>query len=1617
MKFPTFVGGSMKSFAMILRGVAPLVLFCAAAPAQNTVTLSPIHDAYVNDSAPADTFNNAFLVVGKSTQEFLPRYRSFLRFNLASIPAGAVITNATLRLNLQSFEGSGTQAIEVHRALATWSSTTIAWNNQPAFNGSVEVSRSPGTSVGSWYNFPIPALVQAWVDGTFPNHGAVFSAAGETTAAKTRTFASGGASDPSIRPELEITYVTAPEIQVTPASLAFGSQTVGTTSAAQVLRVKNEGNAALNFSSVSSTSAQFVVAGGPALPTSLAPGVESAFDVRFRPASSGPQTAGIKISSDDADEPVVTVACSGTGTAPEIQVTPASFAFGNQTVGTTSAAQVLRVKNEGNAALNLSSVSSTSAQFVVTSGPPLPTSLAPGVEAAFDVRFRPASSGPQTAGIKISSDDADEPVVTVPCSGTGTEAPAPDIAVSPGELHFGKVMLGKTSSAQNVKVENLGDAPLAIHAVAASNPQFHLANPPPLPLSLGKGASALLEVFFRPEVEAVHNALLSIQSDDADEPRVTVSLVGEGIPPEPPPPDGRGNFQRGDANDSGATDISDVVSILGCLFLGGACPGCSDAADANDDGEVNITDPIAVLGYLFLGSRQPPAPFECGLDPTPDPLDCETFRHCPQGPGIIRDVLLDKNEVCPGESLKVTVVAEHPDGEGKPVEVSVNGKKGREQHLQFRGVPGPRRIFVAATTAEGHIDTREVAVDVRKCDPAGWIPDVRVGSNPFRLRTVDFIITNVSDLPMGAERYVWAFGDGKVEETSVPYASHRYAYPSLIRDEPYTVFQATITVKPKGRPEASAPKTMTVYNTYALDKQSGRIRPPAEWDERMETIGPYLVGRFALTNLEDEPITFTTRRIVEQPCSPAQDPRAEAVPKEISLYLGSGERFESAIVLPLASVPPDICGIAVHFTGSTRSGSPAYASLYFGVRQNPFLTEPERDYDVLQTLNSVAGLRLIADTNRINDEQLYRLAHEDRIQFPVRGRFELGGGGEHLPDPDLGEECTPGRPLRDGLTCAATAEWMVVHGFIANARKGELVLSPACGMIGAMLKEIPDPQLFSHVGIMTAHGVEIAHSTASEERIADHKIEIEGPFGLRVPAGGVDPTVLQFAWPGALVQSVEDAFRGKLLRDPNDKGYTVGSFAWGPVSCNGDETLISPRIVKPSRDTEDAVTQTLHDAAEEARRIVRDEGTHYRFFAYTEADLREEDACADPPHAYCRTLCDRCIATMCSSFVWRSFKNIGVDLAEPEDAGDPNDGLFSYDEEARRAAANFLYAKIHNDVQDQADDIEDLIVDWLLVARRTANQVVNCFADDDCDDFESTDWADPGTGLTVSPDDTQRWDRVYGETEDMVFRPAQWVRVHRVASTQGSGRVRGLVLDLEGNPVEDAEVSIDIHGVAAESTDGDGRFQFDSIPTGLRQIRATKEIGGERHESCTVGADFNPPADDCGLVDVRGPETVAADLVLGPPPASLRCVTIRIDGRLTDHDFESPSEHGDHEDFGTVHLAPVFHIHEDLGRHDHGQGTVSFRSSCVDDELYVKLDFDVSIVDDNAVHVEVRVRLYEGASCATDDKDTDRTFDLGVIDAGATVTPPDVRVENEDEGDDLARYTITISNLPSDDCR
>ncbi len=71
--------------------------------------------------------------------------------------------------------------------------------------------------------------------------------------------------------------------------------------------------------------------------------------------------------------------------------------------------------------------------------------------------------------------------------------------------------------------------------------------------------------------------------------------------------------------------------MLSHLFVGGrrASSLPEGLLEANATGTVDLTDAVYLLNFLFTGGAPLAAPFfECGSDPTPDGLSCDSFPAC-----------------------------------------------------------------------------------------------------------------------------------------------------------------------------------------------------------------------------------------------------------------------------------------------------------------------------------------------------------------------------------------------------------------------------------------------------------------------------------------------------------------------------------------------------------------------------------------------------------------------------------------------------------------------------------------------------------------------------------------------------------------------------------------------------------------------------------------------------------------------------------------------------------------------------------------------------------------------------------------------------------------------------
>jgi len=133
--------------------------------------------------------------------------------------------------------------------------------------------------------------------------------------------------------------------------------------------------------------------------------------------------------------------------------------------------------------------------------------------------------GPYDASIVIASNDPISSQVTVPAHLHVTGAP--DIAVADSVLDYGPVFIGAMPG-QTLVIANQGTDDLSVTDIVSDNGDYtvDIAN-----FSVNPGASQEVEVTFAPSVAGVIAGTLTILSNDADEPAVTVALTGTGVEP------------------------------------------------------------------------------------------------------------------------------------------------------------------------------------------------------------------------------------------------------------------------------------------------------------------------------------------------------------------------------------------------------------------------------------------------------------------------------------------------------------------------------------------------------------------------------------------------------------------------------------------------------------------------------------------------------------------------------------------------------------------------------------------------------------------------------------------------------------------------------------------------------------------------------------------------------------------------------------------------------------------------------------------------------------------------------------------------------------------------------
>jgi centrosomal CEP192-like protein len=251
------------------------------------------------------------------------------------------------------------------------------------------------------------------------------------------------------------------QLTVSPDPVNFSNQTIGTTSANQIITVTNAGTLAVTISAAGVSPTEFILTAGGAV--TLQAGQQTTYKVEFAPDAA--QTFNGALTLTIAGGHPVVVPLSGAG-VPTLSVSPSSENFGTVPVGLTNGGVVIAVTNIGTQTIKISSLIATPSEFQLVEGTPI--GLKPGTRVTYQVSFVPDSAQTFNGSLTITLANNTIPTV-IPLTGTGMATSAV-ARVTPSSMSFPNVLRGTQSKPQTVTITNTGTSPLTVQTPYATPP-------------------------------------------------------------------------------------------------------------------------------------------------------------------------------------------------------------------------------------------------------------------------------------------------------------------------------------------------------------------------------------------------------------------------------------------------------------------------------------------------------------------------------------------------------------------------------------------------------------------------------------------------------------------------------------------------------------------------------------------------------------------------------------------------------------------------------------------------------------------------------------------------------------------------------------------------------------------------------------------------------------------------------------------------------------------------------------------------------------------------------------------------------------------------------------------
>jgi hypothetical protein len=420
------------------------------------ITIPPVNPQfYVNNDfqfptvAPFDTEMDGMTVVLTATATVAPGQTNHIKLAVADAIDTAYDSNVFIR------------AGSLVSSVVSPAPTALAFGNVNVATASPAQSVTI-TNVGSAPLTSLAITTSAAAFAQTNNCGTSLAAGASCTINVTFTSATAGLVQGNIQiadnapdsPQLisvSATAISGPYVTFSPTSLTFGPQAPGTVSPAQIITVTNTGTSGLNITGVTMLSAQFDEGSEYSFTnncpdTTIAPKATCTISVTYTPDedSAPPDIDGIVLADNAQNQGTQTVGLNG-GVTVSIATSPASLAFGNQKINTTSAAQTITISNP---ASNTGTVSIAS--VIVTAGYTETNNcagvqLAPDSSCAVNVTFTPTVAQAY-AGSVVITDSAPGSPQTIPLSGTGTGVNSPVvITIAPGSSDTASSVPGGTA--------------------------------------------------------------------------------------------------------------------------------------------------------------------------------------------------------------------------------------------------------------------------------------------------------------------------------------------------------------------------------------------------------------------------------------------------------------------------------------------------------------------------------------------------------------------------------------------------------------------------------------------------------------------------------------------------------------------------------------------------------------------------------------------------------------------------------------------------------------------------------------------------------------------------------------------------------------------------------------------------------------------------------------------------------------------------------------------------------------------------------------------------------------------------------------------------------------------